>query len=308
MSAEALHHHHEVLDAHTHVSHQFEDRAQQDECYIVGMWTFLVTEIMFFGALFIAYTVYRLLYTADVAAASHELNVKLGFVNTLILLTSSLTMAFAVRNAMLKRKGPLLLALGLTLLCAFGFLVVKTFEYGSKFQHHLVPGYDFQWPPHGAHEAGSGVPGGATHAPPAGAPATDAAGASHGADSVPAVESRARGTDHATDHNGGAALERVGGTTEKPNYSTTQKDHAELYIGLYFIMTGLHGLHVVIGILILGVMWVMIKFDHPAVADFMPLEMAGLYWHFVDIVWIFLYPLLYLIQPQSFFPLWPLLK
>lgn len=312
MSAEALHHHHEVLDAHTHVSHQFEDRAQQDECYIVGMWSFLVTEIMFFGALFIAYTVYRILYTSDIAAASHELNVKLGFVNTLILLTSSLTMAFAVRNAMLKNKSGLLLCLGMTLLCAFGFLGVKTVEYGSKFQHHLVPGYDFQWPPHSATHGTTAGEAGTGHGETNGhaetehagdASAEHSSGSSHEAGSMTANESREAGADQGT-----AISERAGGTTFKPVYSTTTKDHAEMYIGLYFIMTGLHGLHVVIGILILGAMWIMIQFDHPAVADFMPIELAGLYWHFVDIVWIFLYPLLYLIHPQDFFPLWPLVK
>ncbi len=294
MSTEALHGHHEVLDGHTHVSHQFEERDQQDEIYIVGMWTFLVTEVMFFGALFLAYTVYRYLYAADMAAASHELNVKLGFINTLILLTSSLTMVFAVRNAMLKRKNALLVSLGLTLLCAFGFLVVKTFEYKSKFDHHLVPGYDFQWPPHGSHHeaAASGGMGEGS-----GGHSTEAPEAAHNAS---ATEGEA-GALH-------SALARSSGTNERPNYSTNQKDHAELYIGLYFIMTGLHGIHVVIGILILGVMWFMYYFDHPAVADFMPLEMGGLYWHFVDIVWIFLYPLLYLIHPQDFFPLWPLIK
>ncbi len=297
MSTEALHgNHDEVLDAHTHVAHQFEERAQQDESYIVGMWTFLVTEVMFFGALFIAYTVYRFLYPTDIAAASNELNVKLGFINTLILLTSSLSMAFAVRNAMLKRKKELLMCLGITLLFAFGFLVVKTFEYKSKFTHHLVPGYDFQWPPHGsAHEASaaSGEGSGAGHSAGAGNDTAHNASANEGGAGMPTS---------------GTEFMRSGGTFDKPNYSVSQKDHAELYIGLYFIMTGLHGLHVVIGILILGAMWIMYKYDHPAVADFMPLEMAGLYWHFVDIVWIFLYPLLYLINPQPFFPLWPLIK
>ena len=299
MSTEALHgHHHEVLDGHTHVSHQFEDREQQDESYIVGMWSFLVTEVMFFGALFIAYTVYRYLYPTDIAAASHELNVKLGFINTLILLTSSLTMAFGVRNAMLKRKSGVLLCLGMTLLCAFGFLVVKTFEYKSKFDHHLVPGYDFQWPPHGAHEASSKNE-------------TGLGERSEGGQNTGQVPEQIGHNASAVEgeaHHSGTELARISGTNERPNYNVSQKDHAELYIGLYFIMTGLHGLHVVIGILILGVMWVMYKFDHPAVADFMPLEMGGLYWHFVDIVWIFLYPLLYLIHPQSFFPLWPLIK
>src|SRR5205085_7250479 len=129
------------------------------ESYIVGMWTFLVTEIMFFGALFLAYAVYRSQYSTEVTAASHQLNITLGFVNTLILLTSSLTMAFGVRAAILKKKNHQLLFIGLTILCAFGFLTVKYFEYSAKIQHNLVPGATFRWPPEhgGSHEAAEGA-------------------------------------------------------------------------------------------------------------------------------------------------------
>src|SRR5438034_2245548 len=81
------------------VSHQFEDIDQQNECYIVGMWTFLVTEIMFFGALFLAYSVYRVLYTSAYLEAHHFLNVPLGTLNTFVLLFSSFSMALAVKAA-----------------------------------------------------------------------------------------------------------------------------------------------------------------------------------------------------------------
>ena len=280
MSAEALEHHHTVVDAHTHVAHQFSDRAQQDESYIVGMWTFLVTEIMFFGALFLAYAVYRSQYSAEVTAASRELSVDLGFINTLILLTSSLTMAFGVRASILKQKKMQLVFIGVTILLAFGFLVVKTVEYKRKFDHHLVPGPHFVWPP--AHEGGQEAGhGGESH------------GAAADAASHPAV--------------GGAALAEKGAAAEKGfparfNQDEIAKARAQLYLSLYFIMTGLHGFHVIIGILILGTIWLMIAFDHPAIQDFIPIELAGLYWHFVDIVWIFLYPLLYLIHPKPFLP------
>lgn len=289
MSAEALEHApHAVVDAHTYVAHQFEDRAQQNESYIVGMWTFLVTEIMFFGALFLAYAVYRSQYPTEVTAASQELSVGLGFVNTLILLTSSLTMAFGVRASILKQKRMQLVYIGATILLAFGFMGVKTIEYGSKFEHHLFPGPNFQWPP--AHHGGSHS--GEAHG--AGSAAAHGSGKAHGPSAtVP--------TPQAVMAPAGAAP-----STEQeafiPRFTPDEitKGRVQLYIGLYFIMTGLHGLHVLIGILVLGAIWLMIAFDHPAIQDFIPIELAGLYWHFVDIVWIFLYPLLYLIHPKPF--------
>lgn len=289
MSAEALeHHHHTVVDAHTHVAHQFEDRAQQDESYIVGMWTFLVTEIMFFGALFLAYAVYRSQYPAEVTAASRELSVDLGFVNTLILLTSSLTMAFGVRASILKQKNMQLVFIGLTIALAFGFLGVKTVEYKRKFDHHLFPGPNFQWPP--AHEGshGGAAQGGGSHGATADTTSHAPPGVGDAPASSPALADK------------GAAAEK--GFTARFNQDDVAKARAQLYIGLYFIMTGLHGFHVVIGILILGIIWLMIAFDHPAIQDFIPIELAGLYWHFVDIVWIFLYPLLYLIHPKPILP------
>jgi cytochrome c oxidase subunit 3 len=132
------------------VSHQFEDLDQQNESYLVGMWAFLVTEIMFFGGLFFAYTIYRTRFGDTFRIASQELDWKLGFVNTLILLTSSLSMAFAVRNAQLARKNATLRCLAITLLCAFGFLGVKTVEYTTKWNHHLVPGPSFRFESHHA--------------------------------------------------------------------------------------------------------------------------------------------------------------
>lgn len=287
MSAEALEHHHTVVDAHTHVAHQFSDRAQQDESYIVGMWTFLVTEIMFFGALFLAYAVYRSQYSAEVTAASRELSVDLGFINTLILLTSSLTMAFGVRASILKQKKMQLVFIGATILLAFGFLLVKTVEYKRKFDHHLVPGPHFVWPPahEGSHEVGT--QGGESHGG-----ATEGSGHS-AVGTVPTAKAMvAAGAGDAAQPNFPARF----------NQDEIAKARAQLYLSLYFIMTGLHGFHVIIGIVILGTIWLMIALDHPAIQDFIPIELAGLYWHFVDIVWIFLYPLLYLIHPKPFLP------
>jgi len=225
MSAETA----EVI--HQHVAHQFEDIAQQNESYIIGMWTFLVTEIMFFGVLFCCYFVFRYSYPEVFGVVSHELDTKLGFVNTLILLSSSLSMALAVRHCQLGQRRQALLCLAFTTLCAFGFLGVKAIEYGTKYHHNLIPGPYFEWP-----------------------------------------------------H---TAAER-----------SVDPGKAQLFIGLYFAMTGLHGIHVIVGILCIGTLMAMLAFRSKVVEDYMPVELVGLYWHFVDIVWIFLYPLLYLIDPK----------
>jgi len=207
------------------VSHQFEAIEQQNDSYIVGMWAFLVTEIMFFGALFAAYLVYRFSYPDVFARASQELNVWMGFGNTLILLSSSLSMAFAVHYAQLGRRMAQVWCLLITVGFALGFMVIKYFEYSEKYHHNLIPGPFFRF---------------------------------HG--SNPTV--------------------------------------AQMYFNLYFAMTGLHGLHVLVGIFVLGTIAILAWRKSALVKDYMTTELAGLYWHFVDIVWIFLYPLLYLISPR----------
>ena len=240
------------------VSHQFEDLDQQNESYTVGMWVFLVTEIMFFGGLFMAYIVFRARFPEAFVVASQQLDWKLGFINTLVLLTSSLTMAFAVRNAQLARKKQTLICLGLTLLCAFGFMVIKGIEYTSKWNHHLVPGPTFHL------EVQDAARGGGQETPTIGRTST--------------------------------SEQTTAGVGEVEAKGVNQQQ-AQLYFGLYFAMTGLHGVHVVIGILVLAILGGLVTFNAPAVRDYMPIEMTGLYWHFVDIVWIFLYPLMYLINP-----------
>lgn len=250
---------------HQHLSHQFEDIDQQNECYIVGMWTFLVTEIMFFGALFLALTVYRNAYPVEFHQAHEYLSVPLGTLNTFILLFSSLAMALAVRAHMLGNKNGVLALLGVTLLCAGGFLVVKSFEYTAEFQEHHFPGAGFSFHEKGAEEGGA-----------AGKTASE--------------QSNAPGS-LATEAKSAEATYTANGYTLQP----LKSDRQQLFFSLYFAMTGLHGIHILIGILVIGTIWLMILFNHPAVQDFMPVEMTGLYWHFVDIVWIFLFPLIYLI-------------
>ncbi len=205
------------------VSLQFEDVHQQNESYIVGMWTFLVTEIMFFGAVFATYLVYRVANHTAFWEAHLRLDIPLGFINTCVLLTSSLTMALTVHYAQRQMPKQQLLWLSVTMALAMAFLVVKGFEYHHKYVEGLIPGPNFRFEP-------------AEYFRP-----------------------------------------------------------AQLFFSLYFAMTGLHALHVLIGVLVMAVMAVLIAIRHSSVQDFIPVELVGLYWHFVDIVWIFLFPLLYLI-------------
>lgn len=212
------------------VHHQFEDADQQSDTYIIGMWTFLATEVMFFGALFFTYTLYRWTYPMDFYLAHGALNVVMGTTNTVVLLVSSFTMACAVHFAQVRNRKLVIASLGMTVALAFVFLVIKFFEYKEKFAHHLYPGATFQIDPEHFH---------------------------HGA----------------------------------PN-----PNHAQLYFGLYFGMTGLHAVHVIIGIIAISVlarMWQ--KQSRFVTHDYIPTELVGMYWHFVDLVWIFLFPMMYLI-------------
>lgn len=218
-----------LLSSHTSgitLRHHFETAGQQKEASTLGMWTFLVTEVMFFGGLFMAYIAYRHAYPIAFAAASQKLNIKLGGINTLVLICSSMTMAMGVHSAALGKKKALITFLILTMLLGGVFLGIKGVEYHDKFVHHEVPGPNFQF---------------------------------EGAD----------------------------------------PQHASLYFALYFGLTGLHASHMIIGFVILVILIVQASRDKYSAAWHTPVEMFGLYWHFVDIVWIFLFPLLYLIDPRK---------
>lgn len=205
--------------------HQFEDIHQQNETYVIGMWTFLVTEVMFFGALFLAYSLYRWKYQPDFYIAHKELSVFFGGLNTVVLLISSFFMAKAVYHAQRKEKRKQLNMLWLVQACAAAFLFIKVFfEWIPKWNHHLTP-LNFIW-------------------------------------------------------------DKAEGTPE----------HAQLFFSLYFGMTGLHGIHILAGMIVIGALQYLVWKDAPSVkGDYIPTEMIGLYWHFVDIVWIFLFPLYYLL-------------
>ena len=218
------------------VYHQFVQVDQQNESYLVGMWTFLVTEVMFFGPLFFAYTLYRWQYQDSFYNIHHLLSWEWGGLNTMVLLVSSFFMAMGVHFAQKKQIQKQLACLGITFLCGAGFLVIKlVMEWPSKFQHHLYPGASFQWPPH------EGYP----------------------ADVLSHLHDVPRGA-------------------------------AEMFFSLYFGITGLHGIHVVVGMASIATIIVMTVKKNLHMRSYIPTEMVGLYWHFVDLVWIFLYPLFYL--------------
>jgi cytochrome c oxidase subunit III len=231
-------------DGHRHPAHQFETMEQQKESSTLGMWLFLVTEIMFFGGLFTAYMVYRHMYPVAFAVASSTLDVKWGAINTAVLIGSSLTMALAIRSAQVNWRKGIVLFLLLTIALGSTFLGIKAIEYHAKFVERHVPGDVLNTPFHFVLE---------------------------------------------NEHEASVAA------AADPLYQR----HAEIFFSLYFIMTGVHATHMIIGILILGVLvfysW-RGKFDSEY---HNPLEMTGLYWHFVDIVWIFLFPLLYLLGAHT---------
>ena len=208
--------------------HHFADFKQQKESAVLGMWSFLVQEVMFFGGLFVTYAIYRSQYPGAFALASAQLDVNLGGVNTIVLICSSLTMAMAVHAASKGDRGAIAVWLLLTILFGSVFLGVKVVEYHEKWDHGLIPGI-----------------------------------ADHGLK---------------VDHDG---VPRPTGFA--------------LYFALYFAMTGLHAIHMIIGIPILATLAVNGLRGKYGPEYYTPVEMTGLYWHFVDIVWIFLFPLLYLI-------------
>src|SRR5712691_7819749 len=130
---------------HTALAHQFEDLAQQHDADTLGIWLFLVTEIMFFGGVFTAYAIFRWLYFAAFEGGSHILDIRLGAINTVVLLGSSLTMALSVRSAQTGNRRALVLFLLLTMILGGVFLGVKAYEYHQKFVEHIVPSLD--WAP-----------------------------------------------------------------------------------------------------------------------------------------------------------------
>jgi cytochrome c oxidase subunit 3 len=205
-----------------HLAHHFDTQDQQDGAIRLGMWLFLGTEVLLFAGLFLGYTVYRDFYHLAFHEASRSLDVNLGMANTIILITSSLTVALAYNSI---RQGKEKLAAALivfTILCAFAFLGIKAVEYLQKFEHGSLPGKWYR-------------------------------------------------NEHIT------------------------APGANLYFTIYFLSTGLHAFHVIVGASVLA--WVLkgIVKGKYGPRNYVAVELGGLYWHLVDLVWIFLFPLLYLI-------------
>ncbi len=211
--------------------HHFDSLEHQEDTTTLGMWVFLATELLVFGALFTVYTVYRCMYPESFAAASDRLNLLIGGINTIVLLTSSLTMALAVAAVKANRRQMLVVNLALTALLGAAFLALKALEYYLDYREQLVPGLAFdpaQW-------------------------------------------------------SGGEV----------------RPQHVQLFLLLYYIMTGLHAVHLTIGIAIIAVLALMARRGRFSSQYYAPVEMWGLYWHFVDVVWIFLLPLLYLVATRT---------
>jgi len=202
---------------------QFETPEQQVFTAKLGMWVFLASETMFFGAALFGYSIYRWKYPEVWAEASRHLGLLLGTINTGVLLTSSLTMALAVDAIKSERRGAVYYLLG-TMVLGAGFLCIKGWEYFEKWRDQLVPGPAFRW--HGVESSGP----------------------------------------------------------------------EELFFSFYFALTGCHALHMVIGLVVLAILTYQASRSRFSASYFTPIEVLGLYWHFVDCVWVLLFPLLYLVD------------
>jgi len=233
---------------------QFKTLEQQKESASLGMWIFLITEVMFFGGIMLAYALNRHVYFPAFAAGSNTLSLKLGGFNTVVLLASSFTMAMAVWSSQVGKKKLIPIFLLLTITLGFVFFGVKYVEYSQKFHHHLVPGKKF--------------------------------------DIFFCVNNPSSCPDVAPDE----LMEESKLLDEAKVADPDLNSHAQLYYSAYFGMTGLHALHMVIGA---GLLFWLLKGS--LAGKFTPqwntpVDIVGLYWHFVDIVWIYLFPLLYLID------------
>jgi cytochrome c oxidase subunit 3 len=213
-----------MADGHAALAEQFDDLEQQREASTLGMWVFLATEVLFFGAMFLGYITYRHVYHHAFAEASRHTIVLYGTINTAILLTSSLTMVLGVHAIQENNRKWLVRFLLITVFLGLCFLAVKGLEYHDDLKENLWPGRHFR-----------------KDLPP----------------------------------------------------------QAQIFWFLYWGMTGLHALHVTVGIALLAIIARLAALGRFSALYHNPVEVTGLYWHFVDIVWIFLYPLLYLISRFS---------
>lgn len=206
----------------SHLQHHFADAEQQKDSAVLGMWIFLLTEILLFGGLFCFYAIFRSWYPEMFINAHQHLDVVMGGINTLVLITSSVTMALAIRSVQLDDTRASVRYLAVTLALAGVFLVIKYFEYSHKFHLGQLPGKFYTF---------DGIEGSNPH----------------------------------------------------------------VFFSVYFLMTGLHGIHVIGGMGVIAWLMSRTRRNHFSSDYYTPLELTGLYWHLVDLIWIFLFPLLYLI-------------
>lgn len=291
------------------LAHHFDTPAQQFDSAKLGMWLFLATEVLFFGALFVAYAVLRSRFPEVFSYASHYLDTVMGGINTGVLILSSLTMALGVYFAQRGKRIALIVCLWLTMAGAAGFLVIKYFEYSHKIHANLVWGPSFYIPPHdglGEIEAKE-----LAHAPaPAAAavaPPTDsAAQAIVMVGNKPAVDASVIKPAQAGPSGLGAvAVNHTSAVTHDVIPRDIPSDHLEdpkmppnthMFFAIYYAMTGLHGIHVVVGMVVIGMLIVRATRGDFGPNYYTPVDLVGLYWHIVDLVWIFLFPLFYLIH------------
>ena len=221
----------DAAHAHAHhpaLQHHFDTLEQQHEASTLGMWLFLVTEVMFFGGLLMAYMLYRIWYPEAWSEGSLDLDILLGGINTAVLIASSLTMALGVRAAQTGKPRATVGWILITIAFGLTFLVIKFFEYKHKWELNHIPGFGFV-------------------------------------------------------------------------YEGVHARQVEIFFSLYFSLTGLHALHMIIGVVLMSVLAWMAYRRRFSPEWYTPVEMGGLYWHFVDIVWIFLFPLLYLVDRAHHF-------
>jgi cytochrome c oxidase subunit 3 len=280
----------------SHLAHHFDSPAQQFAAGKLGMWLFLTTEVLLFSGLFCVYAVFRANHPEIFQYAHLYLDKSLGAINTLVLILSSFTMATAVWAAQTGRQKALVWLLAVTLLCGFVFLGIKFREYQTKWKEGLGVGasYKPEAPPHGAVVT---KPESADVSPAESAGGRDAR--------VPQLEQPLSG--EMTLDRSKIPPASLGPAGLSPEWLDRGKSHAEahwtgpepnnvqLFFGIYFAMTGLHGVHVVAGMGAIG--WILARARRGEFGPdyFSPVDFTGLYWHLVDLVWIFLFPLLYLI-------------
>jgi len=279
------------------LQHQFEDMKQQEESVSLGMWMFLVQEIMFFGGLFTVYLVFRSRFPIAFATGSNHLDVVMGFVNTLVLIVSSLTMALTVYFAQQSKRNLQVLMIILTMIFGATFLFIKYLEYSDKYHHGLVPvaGWNLK-AKSGQTEATSGeTPGGASGAETEGEHVYNNPRGEFQWNEGHELLNKIQEEQKATNRKLVTDYEKAGYFTNGQFDAYKFQEKIRSFFWIYFAMTGLHALHMIVGLILMT--WLLIKaWKGTFTAEYYsPVEMSGLYWHFVDIVWIFLFPLLYLL-------------